>query len=102
MVLTLNNAAFARLLAYTGLDGERLIKAIPSLAPQSPVSTEEAPTIRLSFVKVLAADCPGCRLRRDGAYEDPRVFADKTACLRHGYWLYGQGRGQRLDPMPLS
>jgi hypothetical protein len=32
-ILTLNDAAFARLLAYTGHDGDRLIQAIPSLAP---------------------------------------------------------------------
>jgi hypothetical protein len=35
MVLTLNEAAFTRFLAYTGLDGEQLIRAIPSLAPRA-------------------------------------------------------------------
>ena len=34
MVLTLNEAAFARLLAYTGLDGEQLIRAYPVASPQ--------------------------------------------------------------------
>jgi hypothetical protein len=33
MVLTLNEAAFTRLLAYTGLDGELLVRAVPSLPP---------------------------------------------------------------------
>lgn len=97
MVLTLNDAAFARLLAYTGLDGDRLVKAIPSLAPRTRSSSGEPPAIRLSFVKASAADCPGCRLRRDGAHADTRLFSYKTACLRHGYWLYGHGRGQRLN-----
>ena len=40
---------------------------------------------------------PGCRLRRDGAHADTRLLAHKTACLRHGYWLFGQGGGQRLN-----
>lgn len=64
MVLTLNNAAFARLLAYIGLDGDLLIKAIPSLAPRTRSPSGEPPAIRLSFAKARAADCPGCRLRR--------------------------------------
>ena len=34
MMLTLNEAAFIRLLAYTGLDGEQLVRAVPSLAPR--------------------------------------------------------------------
>ena len=97
MVLTLNEAAFARLLAYTGLDGEQLIRAIPSLAPRAISPPGEPPAIRLSFVKTLAADCPGCRLRRDGAHADTRLLSHKTACLRHGYWLFGQGGGQRLN-----
>ena len=97
MVLTLNEAAFARLLTYTGLDGEQLIRAIPSLAPGAISPPGESPAIRLSFVKTLAADCPGCRLRRDGAHADTRLLSHKTACLRHGYWLFGQGGGQRLN-----
>ena len=97
MVLTLNEAAFARLLTYTGLDGEQLIRAIPSLAPRAISPPGESPAIRLSFVKTLAADCPGCRLRRDGAHADTRLLSHKTACLRHCYWLLGQGGGQRLN-----
>ncbi|HUC24232.1 MAG TPA: TniQ family protein [Streptosporangiaceae bacterium] len=97
MVLTLNEAAFTRLLAYTGLDGEQLIRAIPSLAPRAISPLGEPPAIRLSFVKTLATDCPGCRLRRDGAHADTRLLSPKTACLRHGYWLFGQGGGQRLN-----
>jgi hypothetical protein len=96
MVLTLNNAAFVRLLAYTGLDGKQLIKAVPSLAPRVLSPLGEPPAIRLSFVKTSVVDCPGCRLRRDGAHADMRLFSHKTACLRHGYWLFGQGGGQRL------
>jgi hypothetical protein len=97
MVLTLNEAAFTRLLAYTGLDGGQLIRAIPSLAPRAVSPPGEPPAIRLSFVKTLAADCPGCRLRRGGAYADTRLLSHKTACLRHGYWLCGQGSGQRVN-----
>lgn len=97
MVLTLNDAAFARLLAYTGLDGGQLTRAIPSLTPSMFRSPGEPPTIRISFLRTLAVDCPGCRIRRDDAHADTRVFPQKTACLRHGYWLYGQGGGQRLD-----
>jgi TniQ len=97
MVLTLNEAAFARLLEYTGLDGEQLIRAVPSLAPRGISSTGESPRIRLSFVKTLATDCPGCRQRRDGAHADARLLTHKTACLRHGYWLSGQGGGQRVN-----
>lgn len=101
MVLTLNDAAFARLLAYTGLDGGNLINAIPSLTPRSHAQGEP-PALRLSFLKSPAADCPGCRLRRGGAYTDTRVVGYKTACLRHGYWLYGRDRGQRLNLVQLS
>jgi hypothetical protein len=36
-------------------------------------------------------------LRRDGAHADTRLLTHKTACLRHGYWLFGQGGGQRLN-----
>ena len=97
MVLTLNEAAFTRLLAYTGLDGEHLIRAIPSLAPKAISPPGEPAAIRLSYVKTLTADCPGCRLRRDGAHADTRLLLHKTACLRHGYWLFGQGNGQRLN-----
>lgn len=64
-------------------------------------SPGEPPTIRLSFLRAPAADCPGCRLRRGGAYADARVFSHKTACLRRRYWLYRQGRGQRLDLIAL-
>jgi hypothetical protein len=35
MMLTLNEAAFTRLLAYTGLDGEQLVRAVPSLPSAS-------------------------------------------------------------------
>jgi len=97
MVLTLNDAAFDRLLSYTGLAGDQLIRAIPSLTPRTFRSSGEPPAIRISFQRSPTADCPGCRSRRGGAYADTRVFAHKTACLRHGYWLYGQGSGQRLD-----
>jgi hypothetical protein len=97
MVLTLNEAAFTRLLAYTGLDGEQLVRAVPSLAPRGVSPPGELPAIRLSFVKTLATDCPGCRQRRDGAHADTRLLTHKAACLRHGYWLFGQGGGQRLN-----
>ena len=97
MVLTLNNAAFTRLLAYTGLAGDNLIKAIPSLKPRTFKSPAEPPAIRISFLRTLAADCPGCRSRRGGAHADTRIFPNKTACLRHGYWLYGQDSGRHLD-----
>lgn len=96
MVLTLNNTAFTRLLAYTGLDSDNLMKAIPSLAPRSQTQDEPA-AIRLSFLKSPVADCPGCRLRRGGAHGDTRIFAHKTACLRHGYWLYGRDSGRRIN-----
>ena len=64
-------------------------------------SPGEPPAIRLSFLRAPAADCPGCRLRRGGAYAAARVFSHKTACLRRRYWLYRQGRGQRLDLIAL-
>ena len=96
MVLTLNDSAFRRLLAYTGLDGGNLIKAIPSLAPRSQTAGESS-AIRLSFLKSQVADCPGCRLRRGGAYADTRGLGHKAACLRHGYWLYGHGQAHRLS-----
>jgi TniQ len=97
MVLTLNDAAFDRLLSYTGLVGDQLIRAIPSLTPRTFKTSGEPPAIRISFLRNPAADCPGCRSRRGGAHADTRMFAHKTACLRHGYWLYGHGGGQRLD-----
>jgi hypothetical protein len=97
MVLTLNEAAFARLLEYTGLDAEQLIRAVPSLAPRAISPPGESPRVRLSFVKTLATDCPGCRQRRDGAHADARLLTHKTACLRHGYWLFGQGSGRHVN-----
>jgi TniQ len=97
IMLTLNEAAFTRLIAYTGLDAEQLITAIPSLAPRTISPPGEPPAIRLSFVKTSATDCPGCRQRRDGTHADTRLLSHQTACLRHGYWLFGEGRGQRLD-----
>jgi hypothetical protein len=97
MVLTMNDAAFNRLLAYTGLAGDNLIKAIPSLNPRTFKWPGEPPAIRISFLRTLAADCPGCRSRRGGAHADTRVFPHKAACLRHGYWLYGQDSGRHLD-----
>jgi TniQ len=97
MVLTLNEAAFTRLLAYTGLDREQLIRAIPSLSPRAISPQGEPPAIRLSYVKTMAADCPRCRMRRDGAHADTRLLSHKRACLRHGYWLFGLGGGQRLN-----
>jgi len=34
-------------------------------------------------------------------HADTRVFEHKTACLRHGYWLYGRGAGQCVDLLAL-
>lgn len=99
MVLTLNDTAFTRLLAYTGLDAANLIKAIPSLVPRSQ-TPGEPPTIRFSSLKSQVADCPGCRLRRGGAYADTRGLGHKAACLRHGYWLYGQTQRLGLAELP--
>jgi hypothetical protein len=76
---------------------DQLTRAIPSLKPRTFKSPSEPAAIRISFLQALAADCPGRRIRRDGAHADTRLFPHKTACLRHGYWLYGQGNGQRLD-----
>jgi len=95
-VVTLNVAAFARLLAYTGHDPDRLIRAIPSLAPATFVSPGEAPALRVASLRERMSDCPQCRLRRDGAFLDTRLFPLKMACLRHGYWLYRDGAGRRL------
>ncbi len=96
-VLTVNDAAFARLLGYTGLPADRLVRAIPSLAPVTFEQPGEPAAVRVSYLQELTADCPGCFLRRRGAYLDVRLFPHKTLCLRHGYWLFGEGRGQRLD-----
>lgn len=97
MLLTLNDAAFARLLTYTGHLADRLTRAIPSLTPRTFKVPGEPPAIRISFLQESTIDCPGCRRRRGGAHLDTRLFPHKMACLRHGYWLYGQGRGQPLD-----
>ena len=75
----------SRLLAYTGLDGELLVRAVPSLAPRAISPPGEPPAIRLSFVKTLATDCPGCRQRRDGTHADTRLLSHNTGCLRHRY-----------------
>jgi hypothetical protein len=97
-VVTLNDAAFARLLVYTGHDPDRLIRAIPSLAPATFVSPSEPPALRVASLRERMSDCPQCRMRRDGAFLDTRLFPLKMACLRHGYWLYGEGSGWRLPP----
>jgi hypothetical protein len=95
-VLTVNEAAFARLLGYTGLPADRLVRAIPSLEPVRFGQPGE-PAVRVSALREPAADCPGCLRRRGGAHLDVRLFPHKTLCLRHGYWLFGHGRGRRLD-----
>jgi hypothetical protein len=95
-VVTLNDAAFARLLAYTGHDPDRLIRAIPSLSPVTFVSPGEPPALRVASLRDRMLDCPQCRLRRDGAFLDTRLFPLKMACLRHGYWLYRDGAGRRV------
>ena len=95
-VLTLNDAAFARLLAYTGHQASTLIRAVPSLAPQ----TFPAPGVRVSSLRAATVDCPGCRLRRGGACLDTRIFPHHTACLLHGCWLYGPS-AQPIDPLAL-
>jgi hypothetical protein len=97
-VFTLNDAAFARLLAYTGHQAGNLIRAVPSLAPRTFSAPGEPPAVRAAALRAATVDCPGCRLRRGGASLDTRLFPHKTACLRHGYWLYGQTAGQRPDP----
>jgi hypothetical protein len=53
--------------------------------------------LRVASLRERLLDCPGCRLRRDGAFLDTRLFPLKMACLRHGYWLYGDGAGSRLQ-----
>jgi hypothetical protein len=95
-ILTLNDAAFARLLAYTGHDADRLIRAIPSLAPATSADPGEPPTLRVASLREEALDCPQCRLRREGAFLDTRLFPLKMACVPHGYWLCRGGAGTRL------
>jgi TniQ len=101
-VVTLNDAAFARLLAYTGHDAGHLVRAIPSLAPAPYARPGEPPTLRVASLNEQVIDCPQCRLRRDGAFLDTRLFPLKMACLRHGYWLFGDGAGAPLDRAVLS
>jgi hypothetical protein len=96
-ILTLNDASFARLLAYTGHDADRLVQAIPSLAPATSADPGEPPALRVASLREDALDCPQCRLRREGAFLDTRLFPLKMACVRHGYWLYGAGAGSRLS-----
>lgn len=95
-IATLNHTAFTRLLAYTGHDPDRLIKAIPSLAPATFVSPDEPPALRVASLRDQMSDCPQCRLRRDGAFLDTRLFPLEMTCLRHGCWLYGDGSGRLL------
>lgn len=73
-----------------------LTRLVGSHGGQRPGLTNDLPAVHLSYVRTQAADCPGCRLRRSGAYADTRLLSYKAACLRHGYWLLGQG-GQRLN-----
>jgi hypothetical protein len=100
-VLTLNQAAHTRLLAYTGLDSARLTRAIPSLKAMGPTESSEPPTVRASSLRYGLVDgridCPGCVLRRHGAFLDTRLFPLQIVCLRHGYWLQGEGAGDRLN-----
>ena len=104
-ILTLNDAAFARLLAYTGLDAARLTRAIPSLTPTGSAETGEPPVIRASSLRYELTDglidCPECVLRRHGAFLDTRLFPLRIACLQHGYWLHREGAGDRLNPAIL-
>jgi hypothetical protein len=100
-VVTTNEAAFARLLAYTGHDPNRLIRAVPSLAPITFVEPGEPPALRGTSLHVHMLDCPQCRLRRDGAFLDTRLFPLKMACVHHGYWLYRDGSGRLLPPAIL-
>ena len=96
-IVTLNDAAFARLLAYTGHAPDRLVRAIPSLAPITFTRPDEPPALRVASLRAQVADCPQCRLRRDSAFIDTRLFPLKMACLRHGYWLCGDSAGRLLD-----
>jgi hypothetical protein len=104
-ILSVNHAAYARLLAYTGLDSVRLMRAIPSLTPTGSAETGEPPAIRASSLRYGLTDglidCPECVLRRDGAFLDTRLFPLQMACLRHGYWLHREGAGDRLNPAIL-
>jgi hypothetical protein len=100
-IVTLNDAAFTRLLAYTGHHADRLIRAIPSLAPATFTDRGEPPALRVASLREQRLDCQQCRLRRDGAFIDTRLFPLKMACLRHGYWLYRDGAGHRLPPAVL-
>ena len=103
MVLTLNEAAFIRLLAYTGLDGDQLVRAIPSLAPRAVSPPGEPPAIRLSFVKTLAADCPGCRLRWRSACSHNLATArlgSTPGVHRAGGRLREPALGRSCDPSP--
>lgn len=95
-IVTLNEAAFARLLAYTGHDADRLVRAVPSLAPGTFTRPGEPPALRVAALRVQMLDCPLCLLRRGGAFIDTRLFPLRMACLRHGYWLYRDGAGSRL------
>ena len=45
MVLTLNEAAFSRLLTYTGHVADRLVRAIPSLMPKTFKAPGELPAV---------------------------------------------------------
>jgi TniQ len=98
-IVTLNEAAFARLLAYTGHDADRLIRAVPSLAPATFARPGEPPALRVATLREQMLDCPPCLLRRGGAFIDTRLFPLRMACLRHGYWLYRDGAGSRLPPV---
>jgi hypothetical protein len=55
-ILTLNHAAHARLLAYTGLDSARLTRAIPSLTPTGTAEACEPPTVWASSLRYGLVD----------------------------------------------
>jgi hypothetical protein len=98
-IVTLNDAAFDRLLAYTGHDSERLIRAVPSLTPTTFTQLGEPPALRVATLREQMLDCPQCLLRRDGAFIDTRLFPLRMACLQHGYWLHMDSAGSRLPPV---
>jgi len=100
-ILTLNEAAFTRLQAYTGHDPARLTRAVPSLKPITFAEPGEPPALRTASLRTRMRDCPQCRLRRDGAFLDTRLFPLKMACIQHGYWLYRDGSGRPLPPTVL-
>jgi hypothetical protein len=102
IVVTLNEAAFARFLAYTGHDASHLLRGVPSLTPVTFTRHGEPPSLRVASLRERMLDCPQCRLRRDGAFLDPRLFPLKMACLRHGCWLYRDGSGRLLEPAVLA